>query len=537
MISERDAPLVTGSPRRASRRAVVEDAASRWPLARIIGVAMLTVVLVLVVAIALGAVTLRALNTSRDRVVNKIDPAALHGSQLYAAMLNQETGLRGYLLSGQRPFLSPYASGVAGERTQVAALRPLIAGTPGAERDLSTALTRIAVWRARYAEPAIATVAATGKPMPGASVTVGKVEFDSVRAPLAEFQRALAGQRTAAVAELQSSARALDSIEIASAVALLLVMIALGVSLRAAAITPLARLAGDARRVSDGDFGHEVDPSGPREVHTLAVDVDRMRERILRELSAIRDANVALEARAREFEQSNAELEQFAYVASHDLQEPLRQVASFCQLLQNRYSGQLDSRANQYIDYAVDAARRGQDRINGLLALSRVGRHDRDVSPVSCARALSQARGDLGSEIRSAGVVIETAELPAVRADPSLLTSLFQNLLSNAIRFRSDRPPFIQISADYTREDFWRFSVADNGIGVEPEYADHIFGIFQRLHDRKAYPGTGIGLAMCRRIVEHYGGRIWLDTDYQDGAKFVFTLPGPPPTSEEQTNE
>jgi signal transduction histidine kinase len=537
MTSEGDAALVTGPTRRVSRRTVVEDAASRWPLARIIGAAMLAVVFVLLVAIVAGAVTVRDLSAGRGDVVNKIDPAALHGSQLYSAMLNQETGLRGYLLSGQRPFLWPYTSGVAEEGRQIAALRPLIAGMPGAQRDLSAALSRIAVWRDRYAGPDIARVAATGQPLPGANVAVGKAQFDSVRAPLAEFQRALAGQRKAAVATLQSAATALDSIEIGSAVALLLVMIALGASLRAAAITPLARLAGDARRVADGDFDHEVDPSGPREVHTLAVDVSRMRERILRELSAVREANAALEARASEFEQSNAELEQFAYVASHDLQEPLRKVASFCQLLQNRYSGQLDSRANQYIDYAVEAATRGQNLINGLLALSRVGRHDRAVSPASCARALSQARGDLSREIRGAGAVIETTELPSVRVDSSMLTSLFQNLLSNAIKFRSDSPPLIHISADYTGDGRWRLSVADNGIGVEPEYEDRIFGIFQRLHDRTAYPGTGIGLAMCRRIVEHYGGQIWLDTDYQDGAKFVFTLPGPPPDVEEPSSE
>jgi signal transduction histidine kinase len=491
---------------------------------------MLAVGLVLAAAIVLGAVTLSNLNSGRDHVTNKIDPAALHGSQLYTAMLNQETGLRGYLLSGQRPFLAPYSTGVAEEGRQVAALRPLLVGMPGAERDLSAALTRIAAWRVRYADPAIARVAATGKPMPGADVTAGKAEFDAVRAPLAAFQRALAGQRQVAVSDLQQAARMLDWIEIGSAVALLLVVLGLGVSLRAAAITPLARLAGDARKVADGDLGHAVDPSGPREVHTLAVDVNKM-------LAAVRDANAALAARAAEFEQSNAELEQFAYVAAHDLQEPLRKVASFCQLLQNRYSGQLDSRANQYIDYAVDAALRGQDKINGLLALSRVGRHDRDVSAVSCARALSQARGDLSSEIRGAGAVIESTGLPSVRADPTQLTSLFQNLLSNAIKFRGSRPPFIQISAEYTGGDCWQISVADNGIGVEPKFQDRIFVLFQRLHDQTTYPGTGIGLAMCRKIVEHYGGRIWLDTSYQDGAKFVFTLPGPPPDDQEPSNE
>jgi signal transduction histidine kinase len=523
-------PGSRGRPPLSLGRMIVEDPASRWPLGRIIGAAMLVVGLVLVAAIAIGAVTLSKLSAGRDQVANKIDPAALHGSLLYAAMLNQETGLRGYLLSGQRPFLEPYAMGVAEQEQQVAALRPLTAGMPGVQRDLSSALTRIAAWRAGYAEPAIGTVAATGKPLPGANVAVGKTRFDGVRAPLAAFQRALAGKRKVAEAALQSSASTLDDIEIASAVSLLLVMIALGVSLRAAAVTPLTRLAGDARRVAAGDFDHEVDASGPREVHTLAVAVNLMRQRILRELSA-------METRARDLERSNAELEQFAYVASHDLQEPLRKVASFCQLLQRRYSGQLDARANQYIDYAVDGAKRMQALIDDLLALSRVGRLDRDAVLVSCSSALSEARVTLNSEIRKAGVVVESADLPSVRAEPSLLTSLFQNLLSNAIKFRSDRPPVIQISVQRQDDGFWRFSVADNGIGVEPEYADRIFGIFQRLHDRITYPGTGIGLAMCRKIVEHYGGRIWLDTEYQDGAKFVFTLPVTLVDTEEPSNE
>ena len=144
---------------------------------------------------------------------------------------------------------------------------------------------------------------------------------------------------------------------------------------------------------------------------------------------------------------------------------------------------------------------------------------------VSCASALSQARVNLATEIKKSGAVIETGELPQVRAELSLLTSLFQNLISNAIKFRGDRPPVIPVSRSRQDDDFWLFSVADNGIGIEPEYADRIFVIFQRLHDRATYAGTGIGLAMCRKIVEHYGGTIWLDTAHHGGARFCFTLP------------
>jgi signal transduction histidine kinase len=539
MTGERVTPPAPppGRPSLSLGRLIVEDPASRWPLGRIIGASMLAVGLVLIAAIVVGAVTLSNLSTGRNQVVNRIDPAALHGSELYAAMLNQETGVRGYLLSGQRQFLAPYAAGIAEERRQAAALGPLIAGLPGTQRDLSSALTRIAAWRATYADPAMATVAATGKPLPGANVAVGKAEFDSVRAPLAEFQRALAGQRKLAVARLDSAASDLDSIGIACAVFLLLLISALGVGLRTAAITPLTRLAADARRVAGGDFDHEVDPSGPREVHTVAVDVNRMRQRILRELSAVKSANIALEARALELERSNAELEQFAYVASHDLQEPLRKVASFCQLLQRRYIGQLDARADQYIEYAVDGAHRMQALIDDLLAFSRVGRHEREAVLVSCASALSQARVNLASEIRKAGAVIETAELPSVRAEFPLLTSLFQNLIGNAIKFHGERPPVIRVSVTQQDDGFWCFSVADNGIGIAPDYADRIFVIFQRLHDRNSYAGTGIGLAMCRKIVEHYGGKIWLDTEYQDGAKFLFTLPVTPADDEEPSND
>jgi light-regulated signal transduction histidine kinase (bacteriophytochrome) len=328
----------------------------------------------------------------------------------------------------------------------------------------------------------------------------------------------------------------LDVTSISIAVALLLVVTAVALIVRAAAIRPLTRLAAEARVVADGEFEHVVDPSGPREVHDLAVDVNRMRERILQELSAVRAANTSLEARAVALERSNSELEQFAYVASHDLQEPLRKVASFCQLLQRRYIGQLDERADQYIEYAVDGAKRMQALIDDLLAFSRVGRSEREPALVSLASALSQARTNLAAEIRRSGATISTSELPVVRAEFTLITSLFQNLLSNAIKFRGDKPPQIGVSA--AREDgSWLFSVTDNGIGIEPEFADRIFIIFQRLHDRASYAGTGIGLAMCRKIVEHYGGKMWLDTSFRGGSRFCFTLPVTTTGDEEATGE
>ena len=277
---------------------------------------------------------------------------------------------------------------------------------------------------------------------------------------------------------------------------------------------------------------HEVTLTGPREVTNLAADVNSMRERILQELAASRDANTVLQAHTEELERSNSELEQFAYIASHDLQEPLRKVASFTQLLQRRYAGQLDARADQYIEFAVDGAKRMQALINDLLQYSRVGRSAREPALVSSEAALAQARNNLTAAMEETGATVETGHLPLVLAELTLLTAVFQNLLSNALKFSGGKPPRIVITTSRD-EPFWLFSFTDNGIGIEPEYAERIFVIFQRLHERTAYPGTGIGLAMTRKIIEYFGGRIWLDTTYTEGSRFLFTLPMPAETMDQ----
>jgi light-regulated signal transduction histidine kinase (bacteriophytochrome) len=252
-----------------------------------------------------------------------------------------------------------------------------------------------------------------------------------------------------------------------------------------------------------------------------------MRERILAELSALQAAHATLEARTEDLQRSNSELEQFAYVASHDLQEPLRKVASFCQLLQRRYAGRLDAKADEYIEHAVDGAKRMQALINDLLAFSRVGRTAQRREPVSCAVLLAQAWANLAADVRRTHATIEVGELPVVLGEASLLTAVFQNLIGNALKFCADEPPRVSVSARRDGES-WLFSFRDNGIGIEPEYAERIFVIFQRLHDKATYPGTGIGLAMARKIIEYHGGRIWLDTTITAGARFWFTLPALP---------
>jgi len=225
-----------------------------------------------------------------------------------------------------------------------------------------------------------------------------------------------------------------------------------------------------------------------------------------------------------DLERSNQELEHFAYVASHDLQEPLRMVASYTQLLEQHFGGQLDDKARKYIHYAVDGAVRMQTLINDLLAYSRVGRHGKSFEPTDAHAVLGMAIRNLTAAIGEAHAVITSDDLPTVTADASQLVLLFQNLLSNAIKFRRGEQPRIHVSARRDGRE-WRFAVKDNGIGIEAQYAERVFVIFQRLHTKEEYSGTGIGLAICKRIVERHGGRIWFESSPGSGTTFFFTIP------------
>jgi len=507
------------------------EAPRRWPLSRIVNVAVLALLLFSVAAVVAGGIALVSLHGARNRVVDVIDPATLATQQLGYALVNQETGVRGYALSAQQDFLAPYSAGVTAEQSAVAALRRLVGQLPAATAsDLDQVTSQASYWRTHYAQPTIRRVSRTGRPVSGSpDITTGKAEFDALRARVGVLQADVASARSTALATLSDATGTLDAVFIAIAIGLAFIVLLLALGLRATAIRPLLRLAAQARQVADGDFEHEVTVRGPREVTQLAADVNTMRERILQELSATRDANATLRARADELQRSNAELEQFAYVASHDLQEPLRKVASFSQLLQRRYAGKLDARADQYIEFAVDGAKRMQALINDLLAYSRVGRSDREPALVPSDAALTQARANLAQQIEETGATIETGHLPLVLAEMPLLIAVFQNLLSNALKFSGGKPPRIVVTVRRD-EPFWLFSFSDNGIGIEPEYAERIFVIFQRLNERSAYTGTGIGLAMTRKIIENFGGRIWLDTAFTGGTRFCFTLPMPQET-------
>jgi signal transduction histidine kinase len=487
----------------------------RLRLAQWFGISAGLLLAVALVGVALGLASLHRLTDARELLIDRLDPATTSTERLTAAMLSEETAVRGYLLTGREQFLAPWFTG---RRDQAGARRDLDrVAAGGGERlrtDLAALDAAIAAWTDGYALPTITSVRRHCRAAAGdAALDAGKERFDRIRASLDGLARHLAASRVAARERLSHAADTVQLVFVGFGVLLLLaVVISLGI-LRTVAIRPLNELVRQVRRVSRGEFDRSVSVDAAREIVQLGADIDSMRRRIL--------------AEAEDLKRSNAELEQFAYVASHDLQEPLRKVASFCQLLQSRYGGQLDERADQYIGFAVDGAKRMQELINDLLAFSRVGRAGAPGRDVDLGAVVRAAEGNLAERIQESGATVEVGELPTVRGDSGLLTLVFQNLIGNAIKFRGEDPPLVRIEARTDGDGGpWELTVADNGIGIEGEYADRIFVIFQRLHSRATYEGTGIGLAMVRKIVEHHGGRVWLEPGTErPGSTFRITLP------------
>ena len=252
-------------------------------------------------------------------------------------------------------------------------------------------------------------------------------------------------------------------------------------------------------------------------------ELDKANKRLKIEIEDHKKTEIKLEKYLAELKRSNKELQQFAYVASHDLQEPLRMVASFTQLLEKKYKGQLDSDADEFIKYAVDGAQRMQMLINDLLAYSRVSTRGEEFQLVDLDKAFNESLQNLKMSIDENEAKITIDPLPTIVADQIQIIQLFQNLVGNAIKFRGDETPEIHMAAE-EGEDEWIFRVIDNGIGIDSQHSQRIFRVFQRLHERDKYPGTGIGLSICEKIVERHGGYIWVDSKPGNGSAFCFTI-------------
>ncbi|GAB3004118.1 sensor histidine kinase [Saccharothrix stipae] len=488
------------------------DYRTRWPASKLLIAAVAVLIVVCAGAIGSLVVALNGLTDARTELLERIDPAGRELFEVEIALANQETGLRGFVLTANQDFLAPYTEGGKAEHDAVQSARSLLSqARPDLLRDLDEVDQLAADWRQSYAQPLVDFVYVSGNPQTTlAEAERGKELFDRARTALAALKAKLADASAQGRQNVTDTAR--QALWLVVGLGLLLVLIIAGVAvmLYRIVIAPLTGLAADVRQVSSGDFEHAVEAGGPKETVMLGQDVEAMRVRILSDLEELR--------------RSNSELEQFAYVASHDLQEPLRKVASFCQLLERRYSGQLDERGEQYLRFAVDGAKRMQVLINDLLAFSRVGRISREQTLVDCDELVSQVLDNYSEVIERTNATVEAADLPTVRGEESLLGGVFGNLISNALKFHGDEPPHVRVDVERTGE-FWTFTISDQGIGIEPEYAERIFVIFQRLHHKDDYPGTGIGLAMCRKIIEYHGGTIWLDTTNDTGTTFKFTLP------------
>jgi signal transduction histidine kinase len=291
---------------------------------------------------------------------------------------------------------------------------------------------------------------------------------------------------------------------------------------------PILALQGGAMRFGRGELDLCLPETSGDELGLLAREFNTMAAALTEKEARLRDHAAQLEhevqQRTAELARSNNDLQQFAYIASHDLQEPLRMVSSYTQLLARRYQGRLDADADEFIGYAVDGTIRMQALINDILSYSRVETRAKPFEPIDCAAVLDRTLKNLSVLIEESGAVVTHDRLPTLPADAAQLTQLFQNLIGNAIKFRGPEPPCVHIAAEQCGEE-WRFSVYDNGIGIDPQYAERIFSMFQRLHTRAEYPGNGIGLAICKRIVDRHGGRIWLEPQAGQGARFCFAIP------------
>lgn len=479
--------------------------------------------LVLLVMLAIAVITLVRLQGATavaDRLSHQDAPALQAIDDLNVQVIGEQIAVNRFLLSseatpgGREAFLGPYFQAhdlIFADLAALAAFARVakLAGLPSAldQPSLDQLSSQIQIAEAE-SDKEIAAIR-SGAPIEVASA-LDFTQADVVRSLAADIGDDVAQQIRQSAAEAQRSAS--DSTRLVVIASILGVGCALAVALLVTLgiSGPLRRLTATADRIAAGEM-IEPPPSHRRdEIGSLSRAVTKM----------VRTLN----QQAVELKRSNADLEQFAYIASHDLQEPLRMVSGFTGLLKRRYAGKLDADADEFIGFAIGGVTRMQELINDLLSYSRVGREEVAAKPVDMQIVVDQALANLQMAIEERSALISSGQLPTVLANHGMLVRLFQNLIGNALKFCKAERPIIRIQAEQRGAD-WVFSVADNGIGIDPQYKDRIFLIFQRLHKQGEYPGTGIGLAVCKRIVERNGGRIWLESEPGKGTTFFFTLP------------
>lgn len=425
--------------------------------------------------------------THSHQVIETLD--AVQGN-----ITDAETGQRGYLLTGERPYLDPYNNALDHVHQNLRKFRDLTSDNPAQQRALDL-LNPVISRKLQELQDRIDERNRGGlaQAIAGVRVGAGIQDMQEIRSRIAQMreeENSLLSQR---LRDSEASARTTRAV----------IIIGDGMGLL------FLCLAGFVVRQE--------------------IEQRRSAEESVRELNAGLELRVAertleLAERAKDLTRSNSELQQFAYVASHDLQEPLRMVASFTQLLAKRYRDKLDGDARDFINYAVDGATRMQTLISDLLTYSRVGTQGKPLEPTACDEVLDRVLRNLKFAIEESGAKVTREPLPVVMADAPQLGQLFQNLISNAIKFHGETPPRVEISAK-SSGGIWTFSVRDNGIGISPEHSERIFIIFQRLHTRTEYSGTGIGLAVCKKVAERHGGSIWVESAPEGGSIFRFTIP------------
>lgn len=421
---------------------------------------------------------------------------------------------RGYLLSGQEVYLQRYQS-ISKRFDQRAAALAARPATALQASNLVRLRRAVNDWRTEGAAPEInqrkvSAVAAAAL----FSTNQGRHKLLLARGVLTEMQHNESGRL---LQSTQRSARAFAWLQ-----SLVLLGLFVGMGLICWAIWRSARtvarmvqqVSTGAEQIAGGKYDLRLERSGVRELDNLSEHFNEMAQ--------------AVQAREGQLARSNRELERFAYVASHDLQEPLRTIGSYTELLSKRYSGKIDQRADKYIAFTISATQRLKNLIQDLLAFSRVNRSGRTFSEVNVARLVAEVLQELESKVTRTGAQVEVGELPTQQGNAELLHHAFLNLIVNAIKFRSpERPPKVRVWAEKTGQS-WTYHVSDNGIGIEPQYHSKIFGVFQRLHGIDEFEGSGIGLALVRSAVEQHSGQIWLESTPGQGSTFSFTLPEHP---------